>query len=173
MYRWLVVALLLGTVPGASGTGTVPGAGSLCTVPGAGRLGTVPKNVAHLGTVPNVPCNVRGDARARVFVLDQTPGTTPTLWRLSMRDSESGDRWVRLLLRGAQPRIAAGTASLTYKNANGGRMVTLDVTPEHASLDVFVDHGLEVNIEPDLDPAVDRMNTNGPLTALDCTVAPQ
>jgi hypothetical protein len=27
-----------------------------------------------------------------------------------------------------------------------------------------------VNIEPDLDPAVDRMNTNGPLTALDCTV---
>jgi hypothetical protein len=36
-----------------------------------------------------------------------------------------------------------------------------------------VDHGLEVNIEPDLDPAVDRMTTNGPLTSLDCTVEPQ
>jgi hypothetical protein len=155
MHRWLAVALLLGTVPGA------------------GSLGTVPKNASQLGTVPSVTCNVRGDARARVFVLDQTPGTTPTVWRLSMRDSESGDRWVRLLLRGAQPRIAAGTASLTYKNANGGRMVTLDVTPGHASLDVFVDHGLEVNIEPDLDPAVDRMTTNGPLTSLDCTVEPQ
>ena len=158
MHRSLAVALLLGTVPGASGTGS---------------LGTVPKNVPQLGTVPSVTCNVRGDARARVFVLDQTPGTTPTLWRLSLRDSESGDRWVRLLLRGAQPRIAAGTASLTYKNANGGRMVALDVTPGHASLDVFVDHGLEVNIEPDLDPAVDRMTTSGPLTSLDCTVEPQ
>jgi hypothetical protein len=133
----------------------------------AGGLGTVPE----FG--PRVTCSVKGDAHNRVYELDQTPGTAPTLWRLSMRDSESGDRWVRLLLRGAQPRIAAGAASLAYKNANGGRMVTLDVTPGHASLDVFVDHGLEVNIEPDLDPAVDRMNTNGPLTALDCTVATQ
>src|SRR6476659_2520534 len=102
MHRWLAVALVLGTVPGEGS-----------------------KNASQLGTVPSVICNVRGDARARVFVLDQTPGTTPTLWRLSMRDGESGDRWVRLLLRGAQPRLAAGTASLTYKNANGGRMVTL------------------------------------------------
>ena len=91
-----------------------------------------------------------------------------------MRDTESGERWIRLSLRGAQPRDRRRrTLRLRYKNANGGRMVTLDVTPGHASLDVFVDHGLEVNIEPDLDPAVDRMNTNGPLTALDCTVAPQ
>ena len=164
MHRWLALALLLGTVPGASGTGTVPG---------ADNLGTVPKNVSRLGTVPSVTCNVSDDARARVFVLDLTPDTTPTLWRLSMRDTESGERWIRLSLRGAQPRIAGSTASLAFKNANGGRQVTLEVTPGHASLDVFVDHGLEVNIEPDLDPAVDRMNTNGPLTALDCTVAPQ
>jgi len=138
----------------------------------APKLNTTPPG----GTVPKSPaatCAVKNDARGRVYVLDQTPGTTPALWRLSMRDSESGDRWVRLSLRGAQARIAAGTAALTYKNANGGRMVTLDVTPEHASLDVFVDHGLEVNIEPDLDPEVDRMTTNGPLTSLDCTVEPQ
>jgi hypothetical protein len=120
-----------------------------------------------------VTCTVKGDAHNRVYALDQTPGTTPTVWRLSMRDSESGERWVRLPLRGAEPQIAAGTASLAYKNANGGRQVTLDVTPGHARLDVFVDHGLEVNIEPDLDPAVDRMNTNGSLTALDCTLASQ
>jgi hypothetical protein len=145
MHRWLAVALLLGTVP---------------------------KNVPHLGTVPSVTCSLRGDAHHRVYTLDQAPAT-PAVWRLSMRDTESGERWISLSLRGAQPHIAENTASLAFKNANGGRMVTLDVTPEHASLDVFVDHGLEVNIEPDLDPAVDRMNTNGPLTALDCTVAPQ
>jgi hypothetical protein len=90
-----------------------------------------------------------------------------------MRDAESGERWIRLALRGAEPNLAVGTASLTFKNANGGRQVTLDVTPARASLDVFVDHGLEVNIEPDLDPAVDRMNTNGPLTSLDCAVTAQ
>lgn len=158
MHWWLALALI-GTV------GTVPKNDS--------RLGTVPKNDPRLGTVPSVTCSVRNDARHRVYTLDQTPGTTPTLWRLSMRDTESGERWIRLSLRGAEPRIAAGTASLAYKNANGGRVITLDVTPGKATLDVFADHGLEVNIEPDLNPAVDRMTTNGPLTSVDCTVEPQ
>lgn len=165
MYRWLAFAgaVTLGTVPGVGLTGTVPGVRNVGTVPG----------VRTTGTVPTVSCTVKTDAHNRVYALDQTPGTTPTVWRLSMRDSESGERWIRLPLRGAQPQIAPGTASLAYKNANGGRQVTLDVTPAHASLDVFVDHGLEVNIDADLDPAVDRMNTNGPLTALDCTVTSQ
>jgi hypothetical protein len=88
-----------------------------------------------------------------------------------MQDHESGTKWIRLALPGAAPAVADGVASVRYKNANGGRQVTLDVAKDHARLDVYVDHGLEVNIEPDLDPAVDRMNTNGPLTALDCTVA--
>src|SRR5262245_34435868 len=113
------------------------------------------------GTVPRVTCTVRDDVRKRVYELTQAAAA----WQLSMRDTESGDRWIRLSLRGAEPKIASGTASLAYKNANGGRIVTLDVTPGQASLDVFVDHGLEVNIEPDLDPAVDRMTTNGPLTS--------
>jgi hypothetical protein len=173
MYRVLALVMIgvgiLGTVPkSVPSLGTVPkNAGPL------GTLGTVPKNAGPLGTVPTVSCTVRGDAHDRVYLLDQTPGATPTLWRLSMRDSESGGRWIRLSLRGAQPQVAAGTASLTYTNANGGRVVTLDVKPGHASLDVFVDHGLEVNIEPDLDPAVDRMTTHGPLTSLDCTVQSQ
>jgi hypothetical protein len=103
-------------------------------------------------------------------VLDQASGEAD-VWRLSMQDRESGAKWIRLALPGAAPAIADGDASVRYKNANGGRQVTLDVAKDHARLDVYVDHGLEVNIEPDLDPAVDRMNTNGPLTALDCTVA--
>lgn len=139
---------------------------------------TVPKDlrplgkVPSVGTVPSAPrvtCTVRDDVRQRVYELTETPAA----WQLSMRDTESGARWIRLSLRGAEPRIALGTASLAYKNANGGRIVTLEVKPGRATLDVFVDHGLEVNIEPDLDPAVDRMTTNGPLTSLDCTVEPQ
>jgi len=83
--------------------------------------------VGGLGTVPEfgarVTCTVKGDAHNRVYALDQTPGTTPTVWRLSMRDSESGERWVRLPLRGAQPQIAAGLLHIdknpTFASSNG------------------------------------------------------
>jgi hypothetical protein len=118
---------------------------------------------------PSVTCHVRADAQRRTFVLEQAGGGA-SVWRLSMQDRESGAKWIRLALPGAAPTISDVAASVRYKNANGGRQVSLDVASDHASLDVYVDHGLEVNIEPDLDPAVDRMNTNGPLTALDCTV---
>jgi hypothetical protein len=121
------------------------------------------------GDSPSVTCHVRDDAQGRTFMLERAP-TDQNLWQLSMQDRESGTKWIRLALPGAGPVIANGVASVRYKNANGGRQVTLDVGKDHAALDVYVDHGLEVNIEPDLDPAVDRMNTNRPLTALDCTV---
>jgi hypothetical protein len=119
---------------------------------------------------PSVTCLVRDDPQGRTFVLEPS-GPDAKSWRLSMQDRESAGKWVRLALPGASPALARGTASLRYKNANGGRQVTVDVGSDHTRLEVYVDHGLEVNIEPDLDPAVDRMNTNGPLTALDCTVA--
>ena len=121
------------------------------------------------GSGPSVTCHVRDDAQDRTYVLEQA-GAGASMWRLSMQDRESGAKWIRLALPGASPAISDGVASVRYKNANGGRQVSIDVASDHARLDVYVDHGLEVNIEPDLDPAVDRMNTNGPLTALDCTV---
>jgi hypothetical protein len=121
------------------------------------------------GDSPSVTCHVRDDAQRRTFVLEQAAAGS-SAWRLSMQDRESGAKWIRLALPGAAPTISDVAASVRYKNANGGRQVSLDVGSDHSRLDVYVDHGLEVNIEPDLDPAVDRMNTNGPLTALDCTV---
>ena len=75
-------------------------------------------------------------------------------------------------LPGAAPVISDGHATLDFHNANGGRQITLAVTPSGASLEVYVDYGLEVNIDPNLDPDVDRLNTGGPLTAIDCTVSP-
>ena len=50
--------------------------------------------------------------------------------------------------------------------------MSLDVTPAGSRLDVYVDYGLDVNIEPDLSPDVDVMNTNGPLTTVECRVEP-
>jgi hypothetical protein len=119
---------------------------------------------------PSVTCQLTNDARARVYRLDQAPGSTQPVWRLSMKDRESGENWIRLALPGAEPQLGDGAAHLSFENGNGGRQVTLDVTPSGARLDVFVDYGLDVNIEPDLDPAVDRMSTGGPLTSLSCRV---
>jgi hypothetical protein len=122
---------------------------------------------------PSVTCQLTGDWRARVYHLDQAPESAQPVWRLSMKDRESGEKWIRLSLPGAAPQLGDGIAHLSFKNGNGGRQVTLDVTPTGARLDVFVDYGLDVNIEPDLDPAVDRMSTGGPLTALTCRILTQ
>jgi hypothetical protein len=123
-----------------------------------------------------VTCRVRDDARGREFVLrpadpaGEAPGRSEPRWQLSMRDAESNGAWIHLLLPGAKPALTAATAKLTYRNANGGRHVDLEVSPAGSRLDVWVDHGLEVNIEPDLDPRVDRLNTEGPITAIGCTI---
>jgi hypothetical protein len=133
----------------------------------------------------SVTCHVPEDPDARVYVLH---GPTPPSdmretsgnpsrglydgWQIALRSKRTGDRWIRLALPGARPEIAARTARLSYRNANGGRQIDLAVGPGGASLDVWVDHGLEVNIDPDLDPRVDLLNTEGRLKGLACTVVP-
>jgi len=114
-----------------------------------------------------VACTGTGPSAGREFVLDRPVAERP--WRLSYRDSEH-PRWIRVPLDGAAPVIGERTATLTYRNANGGRQVTLVVADTTSRLDVYVDYGLDVNIDPDLDPEMDRMNTNGPLTTLQCRV---
>jgi hypothetical protein len=119
-----------------------------------------------------VTCRVQNDPDARVFKLRQsasTPGSGRR-WELSMRDRETRDGWIQLALPGAVPAITRESAKLSYRNANGGRQVDLEVGPGASRLDVWVDYGLDVNIEPDLDPRVDRLNTHGPIAALACTI---
>jgi hypothetical protein len=111
-----------------------------------------------------ITCVVPNEAAARVFRLRHGSDG----WFLGMRHKELGDRWLELKLPGAEPVFTPGRARLEYRNANGGRQVDLTVGPDGSSLDVWVDHGLEVNIEPDLDPRVDLMNTEGPLRKVSC-----
>jgi len=121
-----------------------------------------------------VTCRARDDPRGREFTLppagDQKTSAAIPQWQLSMRDAESKSAWIDLLLPGAKPVFGDATVRLSYQNANGGRHVDLDVSPAGSRLDVWVDYGLDVNVEPDLDPHVDRMNTDGPLTAIDCAI---
>lgn len=116
---------------------------------------------------PGVVCAGTGAAAGREFVLERPDPAAA--WRLRYRDREH-PRWVTLSLPGARPIVDGGTARLRYRNANGGRQVELEVSTAASRLDVYVDYGLDVNIDPDLSPDVDLMNTEGPLTAIECRV---
>ncbi len=123
--------------------------------------------LVELALIVQVVCTGTGSAASREFVLDRPVADRP--WRLSYRDHEH-PKWIRVTLDGAEPVVGERTATLKYRNANGGRQVDLDAAPGHSRLDVYIDYGLDVNIDPDLDPGVDRMNTDGPLTSLECRV---
>jgi hypothetical protein len=126
--------------------------------------------MVELMLAAQVVCAGTGPSDGRQFVLDRPADSGP--WRLSYRDRDH-PRWIRLTLPGATPRIEGDTARLDYRNANGGRQISLEIGPAGARLDVYVDYGLDVNIDADLDPDVDRMNTDGPLTTLACRVVHQ
>ena len=114
-----------------------------------------------------IVCSGLGPASGREFVFDRPAEDRP--WRLAYRDREH-PQWIRLALPGASPQIQGDTARLTYRNANGGRQVQFDITAQTSRLDIYVDYGLDVNIEPGLDPEIDRMNTDGPLASLTCRI---
>jgi hypothetical protein len=118
-----------------------------------------------------VTCRVQDDPGARAFRLRPSAPTQGSgrRWHLSMRDRETRDQWIQLALPGATPAITRESARLSYRNANGGRQVDLEVGPGASRLDVWVDYGLDVNIEPDLDPRVDMLNTHGPVSVA-CTI---
>jgi hypothetical protein len=125
---------------------------------------------AELALSVQIVCAGTGAAAGREFVFDRPAEDRP--WRISYRDREH-PQWIRLSLPGAAPEVTSDTARLKYRNANGGRQVDVEVTQARSRLDIYVDYGLDVNIEPGLDPEIDRMNTEGPLTAVDCRVQPQ
>ena len=60
--------------------------------------------------------------------------------------------------------------TLSFASANGGRRIDWSITNGPSTLDLLVNHGLEVNVERDLDPAVDSMNTDGTI-AVTCSIA--
>ena len=88
----------------------------------------------ELAVAVQVVCTGTGPAVGREFVLDWPVADCP--WRLSYRDTEHPRR-IRVPLDGGAPVIGERTATLSYRNANGGHQVTLVVAPDTGSrLDV-------------------------------------
>lgn len=112
-------------------------------------------------------CRVPNDPQQRVWSLERLASS----WQIAFSSTTLDRPHVVLPLRNARPRIEEQSIGLSLASANGGLTVDWTIQPGGASwLDLQVNHGLEVNVERDLDPAVDNMNTNAPIR-LECSIA--
>ena len=71
----------------------------------------------------------------------------------------------------ASVQLTGEALSVRARTSNGGIDVNLTGTPAQARLDIYVSYELEVNVDAALTPAIDDLNTDGPL-AVRCEVIP-
>ena len=117
-------------------------------------------------------CSVADDAHARVYELQRSGDGKRTRWQVVMRSREAGTSPVVLALPDAKPIVNETQVRVDYRTLNGGRTVNWKVDAGgSATLDIYANFELEVNVEADLDPRVELMNTEGPITNLACTLA--
>jgi hypothetical protein len=110
-------------------------------------------------------CRVPGDPQQRVWSLERLPSS----WRIAF-SSKALDRPRVELPVDLPPRaVEASGITFVYASANGGRRIDWRITNGPSTLDLHVNHGLEVNVERDLDPAVEQMNTDGAID-LECVM---
>lgn len=118
--------------------------------------------LAQVATAETVAtCRVQNDPQQRTWSLERLPSS----WQIAF-SSRALDRPRVTLPIPLPPHSvdASGAITLQYASANGGRRIEWTMTNGPSTLDLHVNHGLEVNIERDLDPAVELMNTEGLLT---------
>lgn len=110
-------------------------------------------------------CTAPNDPQQREWRLERSAvaGAASPEWRVLFRGRMLDTPAVALRLPRAAPIITAGEVRLSYASANGGRSIEWRAVNGASTLDLHVSHGLEVNVEADLDPAVDHMNTDGAL----------
>ena len=103
-------------------------------------------------------CRVPNDPQQRTWSLERV---APSTWRVVFSARSLDKPRVELPLANAQPVITDREVRLSFASANGGRRIEWAITNGPSTLDLLVSHGLEVNVERDLDPAVEQMNTEG------------
>ena len=110
-------------------------------------------------------CRVPNDPQQREWRLERrdVAGTPSPEWRVLFRGRMLDKPVVELRLPAAAPVVTPGLVRLSYATANGGRSVEWRAANGASTLDLHVSHGLEVNVEADLDPAVDHINSDGPI----------
>ena len=110
-------------------------------------------------------CRVPNDPQQRVWALERAGAD----WRVVFSAKILDKPRVELPLASATPVMTPTRIRLSFASANGGRSIEWTITDGPSTLSLLVNHGLEVNIERDLDPAVDLMNTEGRI-AVECSI---
>jgi hypothetical protein len=128
---------------------------------------------AAAGPVVVARCQVTADPQARVYELVRSGEGTGAQWTLVLHSRALTSSPVQLPLPAAKPVVTDAELKLEYRTLNGGRDVRWSVTPASAMLDVHANFELEVNVEADLDPRVDLMNTGGAIANLSCSMHPK
>ena len=115
-------------------------------------------------------CRVRDDPQQRVWTLERLPSS----WRIAFSSKALDRPRVELpVMFPPQPIDSSSAIRLVYASGNGGKRVEWTIANGPSTLDLLINYGLEVNVERDLDPAVELMNTDGPLAMVCSTVLPQ
>ena len=114
--------------------------------------------VAQVAAGPVATCRAPGDSQQRTWILERRDAA----WRIVFRSRALDKPHVVLAIPNAAPVIGDNEIRVSHTSANGGRTIEWRITNGPSTLDLYVNHGLEVNVEADLDPAVDLMNTDGP-----------
>ncbi len=113
-------------------------------------------------------CRSVGLEPERTWLFDK-PGAQwqVTHWRGATRNGA-----VRLTLPSqADVRLASDAVAISARTSNGGIDVSLTGSPGKARLDIYVSYELEVNVDSSLTPAIDDLNTDGPI-GVRCEIRP-
>ena len=122
--------------------------------------------VAQVATAETVAtCRVPDDPHQRAWSLERTA----TAWTVVFTSRSLDQPRVELPIPLPPHPVDSSGVTLFYASANGGRHIDWKIKHGASSLNLQVNHGLEVNVERDLDPAVDLMNTEGTL-AVECVI---
>jgi hypothetical protein len=120
---------------------------------------------------PVANCSTPNDPQGRQWTLERpATGAPDAPWRVIFRSRALDQRQTELRVPRTEPAMTADSVTLTFTSANGGLNVDWRATTGASTIDIYVNFGLEVNVDADLDPAVEAMNTQGPIAVV-CTLS--
>jgi len=113
-----------------------------------------------LQSAPLATCQSVGLDPVRTWRFDR-PGST---WRVTHWLGAADANATRLSLpANAAVLFSSDAVSVKARTSNGGIDVALSGTPAQGRLDIYVSYELEVNVDTSLTPAIDELNTAGPI----------